>query len=89
MLEVLNPATGETLCRVQQAGPEDVERLHANIAMLRALGVETEAVTPEELQKIKNFVALRLPDLADGAQCAAFLAIVEIGHCAIPLRCAP
>ena len=26
LFDTVNPATGETLCRIQQAGPEDVER---------------------------------------------------------------
>jgi sarcosine oxidase subunit beta len=46
-------------------GPGDVERLHANIAMLRSLGVETEAVTPEEVREAQPFA--RVDDIGGAA----------------------
>ena len=46
-------------------GPEDVERLHANVAMLRALGVETEALSREEVQEAQPFA--RTDDIGGAA----------------------
>jgi sarcosine oxidase subunit beta len=46
-------------------GPDDVERLHANVAMLKALGVETEAVTPEDVREAQPFA--RVDDLGGAA----------------------
>jgi sarcosine oxidase subunit beta len=39
-------------------GPEDVERLHANVAMLRSLGVNTEAVSREDVREAQPFVSV-------------------------------
>jgi sarcosine oxidase, subunit beta len=46
-------------------GPGDVERLHANVAMLRSLGVETEVVTPEEIREAQPFA--RVDDIGAAA----------------------
>jgi len=46
-------------------GPGDVGRLHANIAMLRALGVETEAVSPEDIREAQPFA--RVDDIGGAA----------------------
>jgi sarcosine oxidase subunit beta len=46
-------------------GPGDVERLHANIAMLRSLGVETEAVTPDDIREAQPFA--RVDDIGGAA----------------------
>jgi sarcosine oxidase subunit beta len=36
-------------------GPEDVERLHANVAMLRSLGVTTEVVSRDDIRQAQPF----------------------------------
>ncbi|MGD9893202.1 MAG: NAD(P)/FAD-dependent oxidoreductase [Dehalococcoidia bacterium] len=46
-------------------GPDDVDRLHANIAMLRSLGVETEAVTPDDIREAQPFA--RVDDIGAAA----------------------
>lgn len=46
-------------------GPEDVERLHANVAMLRALGVNTEVLTPDDVRDAQPFA--RVDDLGAAA----------------------
>ena len=43
-------------------GPPNVERLRANIAMLRALGIDTEVVTPADLHRLEP--ALNVDDVA-------------------------
>ena len=43
-------------------GPPNVERLRANVAMLRALGVDTEVVAPAELHRLEP--ALNVSDVA-------------------------
>ena len=46
-------------------GPQDLSNLHSNIEMLKGLGVDTEAITPHELNKIQPF--LYLDDVAGAA----------------------
>ncbi len=46
-------------------GPEDVEKLHANVAMLRGLGVETEILSPTEVREAQPFA--RIDDVGAAA----------------------
>jgi sarcosine oxidase subunit beta len=46
-------------------GPQDVDRLHANVAMLQGLGVVTEAISPDELQEAQPFA--RVEDVGGAA----------------------
>jgi sarcosine oxidase subunit beta len=46
-------------------GPEDVERLHANVAILRGLGVETDVLTPDDLREAQPYA--RVEDIGAAA----------------------
>lgn len=46
-------------------GPQDVERLHANVAMLRGLGVDTEAITRDDVRDAQPFA--RVDDIGGAA----------------------
>lgn len=37
-------------------GPENVERLRANVAMLQAIGINTSVITPDELKRRQPFI---------------------------------
>ncbi len=37
-------------------GPENVERLHANVAMLQAIGINTSVISPDELRRRQPFI---------------------------------
>jgi len=46
-------------------GPEDVDRLHANVAMLRGLGVDTEVISPRDVKEAQPFT--RVDDIGAAA----------------------
>lgn len=46
-------------------GPDDVERLHKNVAALRSLGVETEVIAPDEIREAQPFA--RVDDIGAAA----------------------
>ena len=37
-------------------GPENVERLHANVAMLQSIGINTSIISPDELRRRQPFI---------------------------------